>query len=299
VTPEERAYYVSHSMLSDPGDRARLFDTLPADPHRLIGAVSGLVLHQGFVVPLGITPYPGSGADVESRTMRKILDHVLARDGAPLDVARPPERRFIGVCRDYTLLTCTVLRHHGVPARARVGFANYFTPSFNEDHWVCEYYAGDRWRLLDPELSERVRSHFNVTFDPTDVPRDAFLVAGDAWLRMRRGVLDAATCGVSAIGIAGAGFVASSVLRDLAALNKREMLAWDTWGISRELRPDSNPSPAARERLDGLAALIAPQNLDWNALREVYERDDAFRVPQVVMSFPRGVPTEVDVSALV
>jgi hypothetical protein len=298
VTPEERAYYVSHSVLSDPGDRARLFDALPADPHRLIGAVSGLVLHQGFVVPLGITPHPGSGDDVESRTMRKTLDRVLARDGAPLDVARPPERRFIGICRDYTLLACAALRHHGVPARARVGFANYFTPNFNEDHWVCEYYAGDRWRLLDPELSERVRSHFNVTFDPTDVPRDGFLVAGDAWLRMRRGALDAATCGVSAIGIAGAGFVASSVLRDLAALNKREMLAWDTWGISRELRPDTTPSAAALERLDGLAALIAPGDLDWNALRAVYERDDGFRVPRVVTSFPRGVPTEVDVSSV-
>jgi hypothetical protein len=103
---------------------------------------------------------------------------------------------------------------------------------------------------------------------------------------------------VSAIGIAGAGFVASSVLRDLAALNKREMLAWDTWGISRELRPDTTPSAAALERLDGLAALIAPGDLDWNALRAVYERDDGFRVPRVVTSFPRGVPTEVDVSSV-
>ncbi len=299
MTPEERAYYISHSALSDPGARARLFDAMPPDPHQLIAAVAGLVLHQGFVVPLGITPPAGSADDVESRTIPKILDRILARDASSLDVVRPPERRFIGICRDYTLLACAVLRHHRVPARARVGFANYFIPSFNEDHWVCEYHAGDRWRLLDPELSERVRSYFNVTFDPADVPRDAFLVAGDAWLRMRRGALDAATCGVSSIGIAGAGFVASSVLRDLAALNKREMLAWDTWGISRELRPDSKPSAAALERLDGLAALIAPDDLDWNALRETYERDDVLRVPRSVKSFPKGAPIEVDVSALV
>jgi hypothetical protein len=298
VTPEERAYYVSHSALSDPGARARLFDALPSDPPRLVAAVGGLILHRGFVASLGITPHPGSGDDVESRTMRKILDRVLARDGAPLDVARPPERRFIGICRDYTLLACAVLRHHGVPARARVGFANYFTPSFNEDHWICEYYAADRWRLLDPELSERVRSHFNVTFDPTDVPRDAFLVAGDAWLRMRRGALAAATCGVSAIGIAGVRFIASNVLRDLAALNKREMLAWDTWGIVHEMRHDAAPPRGVVERIDALAALIAPAKLDWTVVRETYERDDALRVPRVVMSFPRGVPTEVDVSSV-
>lgn len=299
MTPEERAYYVSHSALSDPGARAHLFDAIPSDPHALIRAVSGLVLHQGFVVPLGITPPAGSGDDVESRTIPKMLDRILARDASSLDVARPPERRFIGICRDYTLLACTALRHHGVPARARVGFASYFTPGFNEDHWVCEYYADDRWRLLDPELNEGVRRHFNVTFDPADVPRDAFLVAGAAWLRMRRGALDAATCGVSSIGIGGAWFVASNVLRDLAALNKREMLAWDTWGISRGLRPGATASAAALERVDGLAARIASADLDWRGLREVYEHDDALRVPRIVTSFPKGAPTEVDVAALV
>src|SRR5262249_47765430 len=156
----------------------------------------------------------------------------VARDPAPLGVARPPERRFIGICRDYALLACAALRHHGVAARLRIGFGSYFTPAFLEDHVVCEYFGADgSWRLLDPELSERVRAHFGIAFDPPDVPRDAFLVAGEAWRRIRRGELAADTCGVSSIGLAGAGFVASNVLRDLAALNKREMLQWDVWGL--------------------------------------------------------------------
>lgn len=156
-----------------------------------------------------------------------MLDRILARDASSLDAARRLERRFIGICRDYALLTCSALRHHGIPARLRVGFAAYFTPGFHEDHWVCEYHAGRRWRLLDAELSDRVRAHFGVGFDAADVPRDAFLVAGEAWARARHGVLDPGTCGVSAIGISGQQFLASSVVRDLAALNKREMLAWD------------------------------------------------------------------------
>src|ERR1700737_3686009 len=203
MPPAEHRYYPPQSRVSDPEERAALLDALPADPGRLVAAVSGLVLHPLFVGPLGITPAAGSEDDVECRRLPRILDRIVARDPAPLDVARPPERRFIGICRDYALLACAALRHHGVPARLRVGFATYFTPGYLEDHWVCEYHAGDRWRLLDPD----------------DVPRDAFLVAGDVWQRTRAGAIDPETCGVPRIGIVGRGFIAASVVRDLAALN--------------------------------------------------------------------------------
>jgi hypothetical protein len=186
-----------------------------------------------------------------------------------------------------------VLRHHGVPARARVGFADYFTPGFNEDHWVCEYHRGDRWRLLDPELGERVRAHFKIPFTPDDVPRGRFLTAGEAWLRLRRGALDSATCGVSSDGIGGAWFVAGNVVRDLAALNKREMLAWDAWGIMREWGRGKQLSEPVSARLDAVAALIAPSPPDWKAIRETYDGDDTLRVPPVVTS--KGTPVAVDV----
>ena len=294
MTPEEHAYYASHSGTSDPGDRAPLLGPLPSEPAALIAAVSGLVLHRAFVAPLGIVAPPGSDDDVECRTMSKILDRILSRDAAPLDVPRAPERRFIGICRDYALVACAVLRHHGVPARLRAGFARYFTPGYHDDHWVCEYHAGDRWRLLDPELSERVRAHFTIAFSPADVPRDQFLVAGDAWRGVRRGLIDPATCGVSWERILGEGFVATSVLRDLAALNKREMLAWDAWGIVRGQRPgDSIPEETAVQ-LDALAARTAGPDLDWAAIREVYECDGV-RVPPAVLSFRRTGPAEVTV----
>ena len=244
-------------------------------------------------MPVGITPHPESDVDVESRTIARILDRILARDAAPLDVPRPAERRFIGICRDYTLLACAVLRHHGVPARARVGFANYFTPSFNEDHWVCEYHSGDRWRLLDPELSERVRVYFKIPFAPSDVPRDRFLTAGEAWLSVRRGALDPETCGVSSDGIHGAWFVAGNVIRDLAALNKREMLAWDAWGIMHEWGPDKRIPDAAIAQVDAVAALTAPSPPDWKTVRATYERDDKLRVPPVVTSKGKRVAVDV------
>lgn len=281
--------------MSDPGERARLLDALARDPAELVAAVSGLVLHRLFVAPLGITPPPESADDVECRSMSRILERIVARDPRPLDVARPPERRFIGICRDYALLACAALRHHGIPARVRVGFATYFVAGFHEDHVVCEYHAAGRWRLLDPQLSERVRAHFRITFDPTDVPHDAFLVGGDVWLRVRRGAIDAQACGVSFAGIKGAWLVAANVVRDLAALNKREMLQWDYWGIAREFRPGAPVPEALAARLDAVAGLTADPAPDWQALRQTYEHDDGLRVSPVVTSFRTTGPQEVAV----
>jgi hypothetical protein len=296
MTPDERAYYATHSTLSEPGARRRLLDAMPSDPEALVDVVAGLVLHPLFIASLGITPHPDSADDRETRTIAGVLERIVARDEASLAVRRPPERRYIGICREYAMLACAALRHHGIPARARVGFANYFNAGFNDDHWVCEYERDGRWRLLDPELSEPVRRHFAITFPSSDVPRDRFLVAGDAWRRLRRGALDPAKCGVLAAGITGAWFVAANVVRDLAALNKREMLGWDYWGMALDFsRPGSTVPEAAAARLDEVAAITAEPEPDWKVLRETYERDAMLRVPPVVKSFGPSGPKEVSV----
>ena len=152
-----------------------------------------------------------------------------------------------------------------------------------------------RVRLRDSELSGRVRAHFGITFDPADVPHEAFLVAGEAWRRVRAGTLDPTTCGVSSIRVLGEGFVAASVARDLAALNKREMLAWDVWGLSLGLPPGAPVPEAAARRLDAVAALTAAPNLDWPAVRDAHDRDDGFRVPAVVTGFGPAGPARVAV----
>ena len=87
-----------------------------------------------------------------------------------------------------------MLRAQGVAARARCGFGAYFEKGKFVDHWVTEYWneAQKRWVLVDPQLDARQRELFKVTFDPLDVPRDQFLVAGDAWQLCRGGKADPA-----------------------------------------------------------------------------------------------------------
>lgn len=126
-------------------------------------------------------------------------------------------------------------RHQGIPVRARVGFATYFSPGFHTDHEVVEWWdAGEqRWKLLDPELSDRHVAHFKIGFDPFDVPRDAFLVGGRAWQVCRSGEADADMFGLDprAPQPRGMRFVRGHVVQDLAALNKVELLLWDIWGL--------------------------------------------------------------------
>lgn len=52
--------------------------------------------------------------------------------------------RFVGCCRDFSLLFVAALRGRGVPARTRIGFAGYFAPDFHHDHVVAELWDGHR-----------------------------------------------------------------------------------------------------------------------------------------------------------
>lgn len=276
------ARYASHSRWSNPGSHGDLLDALPARPAGLPELVGGLVLHP-VVAPAG------SGASTASlRSVAELVAAILAKDPRPLGLRRPPSDRIVGVCRQYALLACAVLRQHGLPARLRVGFANYFTPDFWEDHWVCEHYDGSVWRLLDAELTAEVRVRLGLAFDPADVPRERFLAAGPAWLALRRGVHDPARFGVSFLGLAGLWLVACSLLRDLAALTMEEMMPWDHWGPARDFRPGDLP-PEWLDRLDSLAADLSNKH----SAEDILAGHAWAALTPSVLSFPMGQPTEV------
>lgn len=277
------ARYASHSRWSDPGRYASLLDALPANPAAMPELVGGLVLHP-VVAPAGASP-----SEASLRTVAQLVAAILAKDPRRLRLSRQPADRIVGVCRQYALLACGILRQHGLPARLRVGFADYFTPDFWEDHWVCEYHDGSAWRLLDAELTAEVRARLGLAFDPADIPRERFLMAGPAWLGLRRGAHDPARFGVSFVGIAGLWFVAGSLLRDLAALAREETMPWDYWGPTREFRPGTPLPPEWVDRLDRLAAGLANEHPPEDILAA---HPWAALTPSV-LSFPNGQPLEV------
>ena len=283
-------YYASHGPITDPRAEAVAFDGLPADLPALTRIVQGLVFHYFADEHLfGWTPPRERMGEIDTRRVDAMLARLRALDPRPLGEPRPPERRILGCCRDFSVLLCGMARHHGIPARTRVGFATYFNPDFYTDHEIVEWWDArqGRWRLIDPELGERHLAHFKIDFDPLDVPRDRFLVGGHAWQVVRNGKVDPDRFGLDpkAPEPRGFRFVRGHVVQDLAALNKLELLLWDIWGLM-QAEPD-----AALSLLDEVAQRTRADD-GFADVRRLYATPGFAVPPRVLCLSPARGPHE-------
>ncbi|SFW43546.1 transglutaminase-like domain-containing protein [Amycolatopsis australiensis] len=271
-------WYARHSRFSDPGTLTPWLDAVPRDLAAMREAASHLVFHfwaQGDITKHG---FPAARREeIDLRYAADLFARLRELDPAPPGEPRATLDRVVGCCRDFTLLLVSMARHHGIPARVRVGFANYLVPGWYLDHVVAEVRSADGWHLVDPQLPADFRE-----FDVLDVPRDRFLVGADAWTAARAGDLDPARLAVApdleVPFLRGLPYAWHNLVLDLAALNKHEMLLWDLWGA---LNDDAVLSAATLARADELAELMT--DADPGRLRAAFEADDV-RVPPVVRS---------------
>jgi hypothetical protein len=187
-----REFYTRPGVMTSAGRHASLLKDLPDDPAALAAVLHGLVIHEHMAEGYGVTLADSDRWTVHVRPAADLLAEIVARDPRPLDVARPAQARVPGNCRHFTVLMAAMLRAQGTAARARCGFGGYFGTGTFEDHWVCEYWHSgrQRWLLTDAQIDDVQQGWFKVGFDLTDVPRDQFLVAGEAWRRIRAGEAD-------------------------------------------------------------------------------------------------------------
>lgn len=264
---------------------------LPADPWDVAEVVQGLVVHPFLVGLYDAEVGPARMDDQQVRPVAGAVERLLARDPAPLVEARSPDQRLVGTCRTFTTLSVALLRHAGVPARARCGFASYFQAARWVDHWVVEHHDGERWVRLDAQVDDVQRRAFGIDLDPADVPADGFLAAGEAWRACQDGREDPDHFGIADEW--GRWFVRGNVARDLAALNKVEVLPWDDWG---HLAGEDSP-PGGDPYVDDLAALLASDDL--TAIRQRYDADPGLKVPPRVHAMATlAGPTWVDLPEL-
>jgi hypothetical protein len=245
-------------------------ETVPADPVGICRLVPGLVLHPFEAADLGLDAGRLGGQEI--RPASAIIGAVLALDPAALDIAREPGRRLVGTCRTFVVLSCALLRHRGIAARARCGFGTYFRPGLSLDHWITEYWnqAGERWVRVDTQ-------HLEQSFvpRPEDLAPGEFLTGGEAWTGYRHGGLDAATFGVPGTENFGPAEISGNTIRDLAALNKVEMLPWDEWGRMTAAYA-GQAGPGYDELIDEVAAACASDSPGHVA--DLYSRPE-LRVP--------------------
>jgi transglutaminase-like putative cysteine protease len=287
LAPDVAAFYATQSAFSDPGTLASLYADLPADPRQLARIARDLTIHrvEGELYRYDI-PQDRLRNDAETRYIDDILRIITERNDAPLTQRRELSDRFVGICRDFTLLHCSFLRHAGIPARLRSGFADYFgSDGFHFDHVVTEYWDDERgWLLADAELADPlVTDRFKIDFDPMDVPRDRFLVAGSAWRTIRAGEADPKTFGLHLPDgpLVGEWFVAGNIRLDLAALNKVETLLWDVWGVGAG--GDGEMTDEIRELYDQ-ASLVACDDVPFEAARKLFAENEGLRTPKTVLS---------------
>jgi hypothetical protein len=207
---------------------------LPADVRSIVAFVQQVLVHEAFADLYGTS---FSAAQLEGKQIHdasRTLAHARALAPTPLR-ERPPAQRSVCVCRHFATLCVAVMRGKGIPSRARCGFANYFLPGKHVDHWVAEYWhAGEgRWHLVDSQVDDLQRKYFGIDFDTLDVPRDRFLVAGDAWHACRRGA-DPMSFGIAGTPMWGLVEVYGDLFQDLAALQKVELLPWGWYGLAKD-----------------------------------------------------------------
>jgi hypothetical protein len=270
--PTSLVYFAEHGAVTDPGPHAALLDSLPDPLDQLCRSIQGLLIHRNWAEAYGVRLPPERAGDAQARSVDRILDFILELDSRPLAEQRDPLKRFAGTCRDFAVLLCAVLRHRGLPARARCGFGTYFVPGRFEDHWICEHWDSvtERWVQTDAQLDEVQREKLKLDFDSLDMPEDRFVVAGAAWRQCRRGDADPEQFGI--FDMHGLWFVRGNVLRDLASLNRVEVLPWDDWGMLLRLG-ENEGVPEDLQLIDEAARLTADGIESVDAVRAIYERE--------------------------
>lgn len=271
-------YYTSHSIMTDPGNYAHLYEDLPTEISELCKVVQGVMIHVFWSQGYGVQLSEERKKEVQMRKVEDKLARIIELDDRSIKSTRDPDLRVVGNCRDFSLLLCSFLRHKGIPARARCGFGTYFTPGKYEDHWICEYWNSQekRWAMVDAQLDSLQLTVLKIDFNPHDLPAGKFLTAGETWQLCRTGKIDPDLCGI--FDMKGLWFVRGNVVRDIMSLNRLEVLPWD--GNDLMDGPEKKVTDEEFGLLDKVADLTTAGNSAFSEMKSLYESTPALQMPK-------------------
>jgi hypothetical protein len=278
VARDELEFYASHSIMTDSGEYAYLFEDLPSEISELRDIVQGLLIHVFHAHRYAVELTDERKVEVGIRRVEEMLARIMELDDQPLTRTRPPNKRLTGNCRDFSVLTCSLLRHSGIPARVRCGFSTCLNPEKYEDHWILEYWNAKegRWVQVDPQLDSLLVRVLSVDYDPLDMPEGKFLTGSEVWTLCRVGQVDPDLCGIG--DTKGLWFVAEDALRDLMALNKIEVLAWDCNELMGSIGEGFTEAHYAL--LDSIAELAPGHTIRFSEARALYKSNPSLRMPE-------------------
>ena len=270
-------YYRQPGMMTSITEHADMLGDLPAGVSRLCKVIQGTMLHVFWAEAYGIRLSDERKKEVNLRRVEDMLARIAELDDRSIIEERPPEMRVVGNCRDYAVFLCALLRSKRIPARARCGFATYFTPGKYDDHWICEYWneEDERWVQVDAQLDSLQVSNLKIDFDPLDMPEGKFLNGGQAWVLCRSGAIDPDLFGI--FDMKGLWFVQGDLVRDFMALSKLEVLPWDCNDLMGG--PDVETALEDYKLLDRIADMICRGDRAFGETRTLFESDERLRIP--------------------
>ncbi len=251
----------------------------------LVAMVQGLLLNvfrdeeQGMEIP------EERMDEVDLRTASAMFERIMELDSRSLQHERPPDKRLVSNARSFAVLTTALLRAQGIPARVRCGFSAYFKPGLFLEHWLCEVWqpAEDSWVLVDPQLDQVQKENFGISFSAVDVPRDQFITAGEAWNLCwgeeedPEDLMDPDLFGL--YGYTGMWFIRGSLVRDVLALAKIELLPWDSFGLIGKEEEQLTDEDLAL--LDELAGLTQGE-ISFSEVMSVLEQNPSLQLPEML-----------------
>ena len=231
-------YYSSQSRYTDPGSYRYLYEGIPSDISRIVNTVQGVLLHLNQVEMDRIQiPKKRHDREVRLNTVEAMLNCISKMDDRPITFSRPTEKRMIGICTHFALLTCSILRYKGIPARSRGGFETYYSSEVHHDHWICEYWNASekRWVKIDPELNNFLKKEWDIKYNNLDLPQNIFLTGAETWKLCRSGGGNPDHFGIHGDRwYGGWEFVLTEMVLDFIAFNKTELLPWDGNSLSEK-----------------------------------------------------------------
>jgi len=207
-------------------------------------------------------------------TAAGIIAELYRRNANGITIDRNPSERLVLSCRYTAVLTASILKAKGIPARVRSGFAPYFrlTMGYSTDHWINQYWSTEEGRWITIDVDALIE---DLPIDPLDIPADKFDFAADAWMEARSGktVEDHF---INAGGHGGFTALVEALMFDFHCLMGNEIVYTHfpeyMYGRFRIATKED------LHELDQLARLM--QNLDKNyqKLKELWEKEQKFRI---------------------
>jgi excinuclease ABC subunit A len=276
-------YYATQGIMSDPGRYTYLYKDLPDSPSELAGVVMGLLLHKQSATYNNITISSAQRTEQHLRSIEERLGRMVEIEPSPLTISREPQLRQVGVCRDFALLFVSMLRHKGIPARIRVGFAKYLDPKgpMFIDHWIAEYWdvSQNRWILTDPGIDHITRETLEISTNLSDLHHNRdFFPAGSAWKLCRSGKFKSSLFRYSDRW-KGMPCIRGNLLHDFQTLNKLELGLMDFWD-KLSYKSETSLSIEDKNLLDNIATLTSEVDTGLDELRELF--DDLPRTQKII-----------------